>query len=438
MSRDWDTSSQAATELAAFCASTSDAPSVKSKTRSQAASKYKDAFTWASGKPVCCEACGEAKQTPDPAFPLEHLWWNVHGSEDPARHSTICFYDETSWKKQKYSMTKSEFIDFAATDAGKVELKGFKEKMIEKRKTGGRITSKLLSATESAGVKRKTIDESAINEPDDVWMCASDYEDKHGRKPEEDGFQCCWITTPKNKRMYGFWTEGVGDITRSRSKKTQVGVSEKLDCSECALSDDQLAQRFKAESKAMQDALPQAHSEKHIKAAPHVLKSVAAPLGGSLLAPNEVTAEPKKGQKRGGASVIQSSSSENPKGSKTGKPSTPQSGAQAGPIPIVRMLEQKSEVEKAWDGLMNVTKLDDITAAEREAVKTIKALEKKQQRLQCMDKLDSSHLSFQIEVDESHEKLTSMNAALMELKKYKSVATAKSKGPNQGSSIEAL
>ena len=102
------------------------------------------------------------------------------------------------------------------------------------------------------------------------------------------------------------------------------------------------------------------------------------------------------------------------------------------------MLEQKSEVEKAWDGLMNVTKLDDITAAEREAVKTIKALEKKQQRLQCMDKLDSSHLSFQIEVDESHEKLTSMSAALMELKKYKSVATAKSKGPNQGSSIEAL
>jgi hypothetical protein len=100
MSRDWDTSSQAATELAAFCASTSDAPSVKSKTRSQAASKYKDAFTWASGKPVCCEACGEAKKTPDPTFPLEHLWWNVHGREDPARHSTICFYDETSWKNK--------------------------------------------------------------------------------------------------------------------------------------------------------------------------------------------------------------------------------------------------------------------------------------------------------------------------------------------------
>ena len=86
---------------------------------------------------------------------------------------------------------------------------------------------------------------------------------------------------------------------------------------------------------------------------------------------------------------------------------------------------------------MTCKKLEDIGRAEREATKTVKAPEKKQQRLQMMEKLDSTHLQFQIDVDESHEKLTSMGAAMSELRKFKTASAAKAKGSASQSSLEA-
>lgn len=433
---DWDTSSQAATELATFAGLGSSAAG-STKTARTRDSKYKDAFTWKSGKPVCCEACGDEKSSKDPAFPSETLWWDNHGSDDPSRHSTMCLYDEVSWKKVKYDMNKTQFLEWAVSADGKKELSTNKEKMVEKRRVGGRITAKLLSPSETASVKRKTIDETAINEPDDVWVNSSKYEEENGgRKPEADGITCTWITKSDGTKLHGYWKPGEGPITRSKRMKTQVEASEEVDNSESALTEDQLAQRFKAEAKAMHAAAPAAQSKTVKDDDSDVPKTSAAPVGRGLLAGGEEVPAARKGQQKRRADAQQpSSSSANAKAPKLG--GTPNQSAQAGPIPTVRMLEQKAENGKAWDGFVNCKKLEEIVAAEREAIKCIKSLEKKQQRLQLIEKLDSAHLAFQIEVDESHEKLTSMAAAMAELRKFKGAAGAKAKPSAGQSSLEA-
>ena len=93
------------------------------------------------------------------------------------------------------------------------------------------------------------------------------------------------------------------------------------------------------------------------------------------------------------------------------------------------MLEQTVEVERVWNGVMGCVKLEYFTSAEREAVKTLRNPEKKQQRLQFIEKLDSTHLSFRIEVDEAHEKLTTVNVAVGESKKYKNAGKAEGTAP---------
>ena len=86
---------------------------------------------------------------------------------------------------------------------------------------------------------------------------------------------------------------------------------------------------------------------------------------------------------------------------------------------------------------MKCKTLDDVTAAEKEALKAIKSLQKKKkQRLAQMDKMDSIHLAFQIEVDDAHEKIITLSSAMTELKKFQSAA--KAKGTTKVSSPEAL
>ena len=442
MVRDADAASEAATELAALCGS---APSSSPPGRGRPAKQFRDNFTWASGKPVCCDACGAEKGAPDLTFPGESMWWETHNFDDPGRHDSIDRYCLLAWTRQKYKLSKKEFIEWAQTGAGKIELAALKESMVEKRRAGGRITKKSLEAAASAFITRKDENEVRIEEPSDTWEDAADFEERTGYKPEVDGIKCTWLSLSNGSKAWGFWKRGEGPITRTRAQRTSVGITERIDDSNVALSENQLANRFKDEARALQDsALPavSASSSQDTAAATevHPASGAAAPLGrwktGALPAETAEPVAKAKTAKRS-ANSTPGAKATTPKKAKMEPSASPAgSGGTAGPIPSVRMLEQRADVSSCLDQIMKCKTLDDVTAAEKEALKAIKSLEKKKQRSAQMDKMDSIHLAFQIEVDDAHENIITLSSAMTELKKFQSAA--KAKGTTKVSSPEAL
>ena len=138
-----------------------------------------------------------------------------------------------------------------------------------------------------------------------------------------------------------------GPITRKRSRKTNVDLSEEIDHSAGALSEDQLAQRYKAEANAMNAAAPTAQSMNERESVSTEPTASAAPAGRGLLAPSEAVLEANKRTKRKATFTPSVSFKGQGKVAKLKPDTTPGSGSQARPIPIVRMLEQTVEVERA-------------------------------------------------------------------------------------------
>ena len=81
--------------------------------------------------------------------------------------------------KQKYIMTKAEFISWAQTKEGKHELEHSTDAMIKKRKESGdqcRFSETCLAESPPAAkLERESAAEVHIIEPDEKWVTVDEY-----------------------------------------------------------------------------------------------------------------------------------------------------------------------------------------------------------------------------------------------------------------------
>ena len=83
-----------------------------------------------------------------PYCPEAEVWWKHHGRpDDPSSHSDFDGYCETIWHKQKFSLSKVEFVVWAQTDEGKAQIAHWTQYMVSMKKQGvKRFTDKMWDA----------------------------------------------------------------------------------------------------------------------------------------------------------------------------------------------------------------------------------------------------------------------------------------------------
>ena len=91
---------------------------------------------------------------------------------------------------------------------------------------------------------------SEIIQPDEIFIAHGDFLQERHKTPEQEGFTCEW-QVKNGKRVWGCWVAQEVPLRRRTKGVEQIRLAEEIDNAEEALSSDQLAKRFKAESAAL-------------------------------------------------------------------------------------------------------------------------------------------------------------------------------------------
>ena len=407
--------------------------------------KYLDVHHFADGTLICCKACDGGKDRRDPPFPDDEdrtIWWKDHGRPDePGSHSDFDGYCDMIWAKQKYTLSKEEFIEWAHTKEGKHQMAHFTKFIVEKRAISGpnaRLSAKAwASCPPPAALIRETIDETSIIEPDDEFLDAQQFEDRFKFPPAQLGYKLEKETRKDGSVQTGVWVQKDEPLRRRHAKRNLLKLAEEIDNNETALTSDQIAKRYRAEVAASSQANSSvsaasiaaavkraAQQEQASRASlPDTSSGQAnsAPLVGQGMLSEQAVAVAPAGS-AGGSAAGAAAGSKRPKpqpnpGPKRGggHPSTPTkrsataatpatgsgSGGKTKPMTKTQMVDQKLEVEAATHKFKSLTLDAELPECEAVLVRASKNLDKKKGRLATLAILDPEILDFQIFIEDS-------------------------------------